>query len=148
MGEVLEPYPPPVNPAEKEEACNMSIKTNVFQKHFFCILHIFCVFFLVFLYFVILWFSQVFFSWICRRLDVFLLDSCLTTAQPLPRQQSCKEGQLMLTQWQNLVVCTSLQGWCTSYDLAGRSHHWTNRYQRIKHTRNKSSNKHENLAHK
>ena len=39
---------------------------------------------------------------------MFLLDSCLTTAQPLPRQHLCKEGQLMLTQWQTWVVCTSL----------------------------------------
>ena len=44
MGEVLEPYPP-VIPAEKEEACNMSIKTNVFQKFFFCIFHILYIFF-------------------------------------------------------------------------------------------------------
>ena len=41
---------------------------------------------------------------------MFLVDSYPTTVQPLPRQQSCKEGQLMLTQWQNLVVCTSLPG--------------------------------------
>ena len=38
---------------------------------------------------------------------MFLLYSCLTTVQPLPRQHRCKEGQLMLTQWQTWVVCTS-----------------------------------------
>ena len=77
------------------------IKTNVFhKKHFFCIFQI-C--FVIFLYFV------VFLAEFAGDLQ-FLLDSCPTTAQPLPRQLSCKEGRLMLTQWQNLVVCTSLQG--------------------------------------
>ena len=78
------------------------IKTNVFQKkHFFLFFKIFLfVFFFVF-------FSI--FAEFAGDLQ-FLLDSCPTTAQPLPRQQSCKEGRLMLTQWQNLVICTSLQG--------------------------------------
>ena len=77
------------------------IKTNVFhKKHFFLYFSdLFC----IFLYFV------VFLAEFAGDLQ-FLLDSCPTTAQPLPRQLSCKEGRLMLTQWQNLVVCTSLQG--------------------------------------
>ena len=77
------------------------IKTNVFhKKHFFGIFQICFVFFLCFV---------VFLAEFAGDLQ-FLLDSCPTTAQPLPRQLSCKEGRLMLTQWQNLVVCTSLQG--------------------------------------
>ena len=78
------------------------IKTNVFhKKHFFLYFSdLFCIFF---------WYFSVFLAEFAGDLQ-FLLDSCPTTAQPLPRQLSCKEGQLMLTQWQNLVVCTSLQG--------------------------------------
>ena len=78
------------------------IKTNVFHKK-----HFFFVFFRFVLYF--FWYFVVFLAEFAGDLQ-FLLDSCPTTAQPLPRQLSCKEGRLMLTQWQNLVVCTSLQG--------------------------------------
>ena len=70
---------------------------------YFCILKFFCIF--AFCNF--FWYFSVFAEFAG---DIFLLDSCLTTAQPLPRQQPCKEGQLMLTQWQDLVVCTSLPG--------------------------------------
>ena len=76
----------------------------------------FLVFFNIFIFFfAFLYFCNVFFLFFSIFAEFagdlqFLLDSCLTTAQPLPRQQSCKEGRLMLTQWQNLVVCTSLQG--------------------------------------
>ena len=77
------------------------IKTNVFQKkHFFCIFQICFVYFFGIFQFLAEFAGDL----------QFLLDSCPTTAQPLPRQLSCKEGRLMLTQWQNLVVCTSLQG--------------------------------------
>ena len=40
-----------------------------------------------------------------KRID--LPENVNVPAQPLPRQHSCKEGQLMLNQWQTLVVCTS-----------------------------------------
>ena len=84
MGEVLEPYLPPVIPAEKEEACNMSIKTNVFQN-FFCIFHILYIFFW---HFVFCNFFGIFFSIFQLNLQEtwcipfgFLSDHCSTPPQ-------------------------------------------------------------------
>ena len=58
----------------------------------------------------------------------------------------------MLTQWQNLVVCTSLQRWRTSYYLAGWPHHWTNMVNILKQTckikKNGTKLKRKHIGHK
>ena len=80
--------------------------TNVFQNIFFVFLY-FEIVFGIFLYFVIFWYFSVFAEFIGDLIFSFWIP-VQPLLNPSPGNNHAREGQLMLTQWQNLVVCTSL----------------------------------------